>query len=428
MGNLASPLVGIMSDRLGSRRPLMVAGAATVTLAVAGMLLSVLGVFGPRSTFSFILFSLSYLMMQSGCTMLSVSFSGLIADFGKRLPSKVGTISGVWSLFQLTGATAGYLLSGLICPVQLNDHQFYWILAVLVVLANFGLLRLPPELLVVHKTTVVTTATGTDMDTDTSTDGSDGITPLSLWSQWWSSHEYGAWRCVCLARLVFFFGLGTFQSLALYFMEDQTDAGSHATQVLTYVSLISLGCSLLTVWPAGKLSDRWGPAVIAAFGTVVMSAVLFVLPLLKTTTMMMLIIPLYGVAQQGYNVGDLGLVIQSIPNDDTKARDMGGWSACQALGISMGSIYAGAVISFFHDTLVVGMAPSSSSSSNTVARRTPYLHLGYLLVFLPAAVFMCISVVLVLRARKRIGTNDGVGNKLSAVQVETNADEIVVVV
>merc|ERR1712166_489971 len=158
-----------------------------------------------------------------------------------------------------------------------------------------------------------------------------------------------------------------------------------------------------------------------------MATVLFILPFLSTTTLVMIVIPFYGVAQQGYNVGDLGLVIQSIPNDDTKARDMGGWSACQALGISMGSIYAGAVISFFHDTLVVGMAPSSSSS-NTVARRTPYLHLGYLLVFLPAAVFMCISVVLVRRARKRIGTNDGVGNKLSAVQVETNADEIVVVV
>jgi len=177
------------------------------------------------------------------------------------------------------------------------------------------------------------------------------------------SHDYGAWRATCLARLVFFFGLGTFSSLGLYFMEDQTDAGEHATQIFTYVALISLGCSLITVWPAGKLSDTFGPSTIAAIGTMFMATVLFILPFLSTTTLVMIVIPFYGVAQQGYNVGDLGLIIQSIPNDDTKARDMGGWSACQNLGMSIGSMFAAAVMTFFHEAEKNGSSPSSSSAS-----------------------------------------------------------------
>merc|ERR1712195_124306 len=170
------------------------------------------------------------------------------------------------------------------------------------------------------------------------------------------------------------------------------DAGEHATQIFTYVALISLGCSLITVWPAGKLSDTFGPSTIAAIGTMFMATVLFILPFLSTTTLVMIVIPFYGVAQQGYNVGDLGLIIQSIPNDDTKARDMGGWSACQNLGMSIGSMFAAAVMTFFHEEEKNGSSPSSSSSSRggggggggAHEARIPYTRAGYQMVFLPA--------------------------------------------
>ena len=78
--NLASPLVGIISDRLGSRRPLLMAGALAVTIALVGMLLSVTGLFGDRTTFSFIFFCVAYLLMQSGITLVSVSFVGFICS------------------------------------------------------------------------------------------------------------------------------------------------------------------------------------------------------------------------------------------------------------------------------------------------------------------------------------------------------------
>merc|ERR1712166_1096630 len=423
--NLASPLVGIISDRLGSRRPLLMAGALAVTIALVGMLLSVTGLFGDRTTFSFIFFCVAYLLMQSGITLVSVSFSGLIADYGKLLPEKVGTISGIWSLFQLTGATFGYLAAGLILPIKINDHSFYWFLIALVVLSNLGLLRVPPELLLItkkKKQVIIAQTISTEVAPPQSQQSS-----FSAMVSQWMSHDYGAWRATCLARLVFFFGLGTFSSLGLYFMEDQTNAGEHATQIFTYVALISLGCSLITVWPAGKLSDTFGPSTIAAIGTMFMATVLFILPFLSTTTLVMIVIPFYGIAQQGYNVGDLGLIIQSIPNDDTKARDMGGWSACQNLGMSIGSMFAAAVMTFFHKEEKNGSSPSSSSASGgggggAHQARIPYTRAGYQMVFLPAAVFMFCSVSLVFLAKKRLQTYEW--NKKDTTEDSTSGKNI----
>ena len=278
----------------------------------------------------------------------------------------------------------------------------------LVVLSNLGLLRVPPELLLItkkKKQVIIAQTISEEVAPQQSS--------FSAMVSQWMSHDYGAWRATCLARLVFFFGLGTFSSLGLYFMEDQTDADEHATQIFTYVALISLVCSLITVWPAGKLSDSFGPSTIAAIGTMFMATVLFILPFLSTTTLVMIVIPFYGVAQQGYNVGDLGLIIQSIPNDDTKARDMGGWSACQNLGMSIGSMFAAAVMTFFHEEEKNGSSPSSSSSSSRGGggggggaheARIPYTRAGYQMVFLPAAVFMFCSVSLVLLAKKRLQT------------------------
>jgi len=437
--NLASPMVGIISDRLGSRRPLLVAGALAVTVALSGMLVSVTGVLGDRTTVSFVFFCVAYLLMQSGITMLSVSFSGLIADYGKLLPEKVGTISGIWSLFQLTGATFGYLAAGLILPIKLNDHSFYWFLIALVIVANLGLLRVPQELLLITKKKDAASVQPQTLL------AAPKQSSCSVMIGAWRSHDYGAWRATCLARLVFFFGLGTFSSLGLYFMQDQTDAGTpdslfgvrvDATQIFTYVALISLACSLLSVWPAGKLSDKFGPSTIAAIGTIVMAAVLFVLPLLSTTTFVMIVIPFYGIAQQGYNVGDLGLIIQSIPNDETKARDMGGWSACQNLGMSIGSMYAAAVISFFHEAGSFSPSPSSSSmNSNSSSTgggaheaRVPYTRTGYQMVFLPAAAFMFCSVSLVFLARKRLAGYEwnNKGGMMSTTEDNTSTSGVVV--
>ena len=60
-----------------------------------------------RNALSFVLFCVSYLGYQVGVTALGVSFAGLLADFGKVLPEKVGSLSGIKGLFNIFGTSLG---------------------------------------------------------------------------------------------------------------------------------------------------------------------------------------------------------------------------------------------------------------------------------------------------------------------------------
>ena len=405
--SILAPLFGTLSDRFGSRRPLMVAGALATMGAIAGMLAAVSGLLGARSTVAFLLYCVCYIVMQIGLTCLNVSFSGILADYGKLLPAKMGTIGGLWSLFNLAGAALGYVLSGMVLPVDADSHVFYYVLAVVMGVANLGLVRLPTVLL---RTETATTA----KTSSASTANAVHRHPIKhMLSAWLCAPEYAAFRMVCLSRLIFFFGLGVFATMMLFFFEDQTDAKSDASKVYASVALISLACSLAAVVPAGKLSDKFGMGPVAAVGGCVMAGMLAGMSSMSTTTAIMCVVPLYGIGQQFYNVGDLGLVIQSVPRDDTRARDMGAWSAGQAVGQAWGSAFAGFAISYFHEAPPAHAAAGSSSSSPSpapaspshpgVEQRLPYSRLGYQVVFLTAAAAMVLSCFVVWLAVRRLG-------------------------
>ena len=64
--NVLAPLFGVLSDRYGSRRPLMLAGALAMMGAIAGMLAAVSGLLGGRSTAAFVLYCACYVLMNVG--------------------------------------------------------------------------------------------------------------------------------------------------------------------------------------------------------------------------------------------------------------------------------------------------------------------------------------------------------------------------
>merc|ERR1712195_31257 len=85
-------------------------------------------------------------------------------------------------------------------PIKINDHSFYWFLIALVVLSNLGLLRVPPELLLItkkKKQVIIAQSISEQVSPQQSS--------FSAMVSQWISHDYGAWRATCLARLVFFF-------------------------------------------------------------------------------------------------------------------------------------------------------------------------------------------------------------------------------
>ena len=421
-----APLAGILSDRAASRRPLIIIGMSVLTAGIVGISLSVS--MPTRNALSFILFCISYLGYQVGVTALGVSFAGLLADFGKVLPEKVGSLSGIKSLFDIFGTSLGFVVQGVVMPVKFNDHRFYYILLAMTLIGNIGLLCVPAKIFVMSKRSVdgddLTTAaiaiiTDTDTDTDTTTTTTTTTTATTATIattattvfQEWSSANYSGWRYVVLSRFLFFAGLGVFSALMLYFLEDCTDAGIHAPTMYSYIALISLAASLIAVWPSGKLTDRFGTATVASVGAVGMSIFMACVVQFSTITMIMIVVPLYGCAQMWYNVGDTGLVIQSLSNDKTKARDMGGWNAAGNFGVAIGSALSSSFISRFHigpsgngggGSLTPSSSSSSSSSGMLPPKRIAYQKIGYEMVFIAAALLMFSSAFFLRSAAKRL--------------------------
>jgi len=387
--NGAAPIIGRISDQYG-RRPLMLTGAGILTFGLVGLCVAVSS---GRNTFSFVLFCISYLTQSTGLTVLSVSFAGLLADFGKILPDKVGALGGVFSFFNILGAALGFVIQGTVLPVQFNDHRFYFWLVGLVVVFNIGLLRVPPELLKItlSKETIVQEKN------------------YSVFTEW-MSEEYAAWRFVLLSRFFFFCGMGVFGALMLYYLEDCTSAGSAAPTMYSYIALVSLASSLLAIWPSSVITDTFGTATAAGVGGTFMAMFMAIVVQLSSIKIILCIVPVYGIGQMFYNVGDMGLVIQSIPNDESKAQDMGAWSASSSFGSALGSVFASVTISWFHVTKNSSqpfeLAPSSSSSSNGgVPQRIAYQSIGYEVVFTMAMVFMIGSVLWVWLAARRLANN-----------------------
>ena len=405
-----APVIGSISDRYNSRRPLILIGAIVITVGLVGLLLSVSS--GDRSQASFFFFCVSYLILSAGYAFLSVSFAGLVADFGTLLPEKVGTISGIWSLFQIIGSALGYIMQGVVLPVSRDNHEFYYFLIGLVIISNICLLHFLPRKMLKVETTEENSNTTQEQDDSLPCHTSMFLTL----SEWYSSSLYSSFRYVILSRFLFYAGLGVFSAMILYFFEDQTNAGKNANAMMTYVAMISLVSSLLAVWPAGFLSDKFGSGIVAALGSILMSIFLGTMSFQQNVTIIMLLVPIYGIAQQGYNVGDLSMVIQSIPNEKTKARDMGAWNAISAFGQALGSALSSSMISFFHEDRNIGTSPSSSgnfspSSSSSVdagsnggdlQTRVPYKRQGYELVFLSASVMMLISCGVLCIASSRL--------------------------
>ena len=330
-----------------------------------------------RTAIALAFFCTSFLVTMFGCVALATLFSAIVADVSERLPEKRGAISGIFGLYQLLGSAFGLAAAGAICPIQRDSHTFYWVLLAIMVIGNLGLLMIPKSLI----------------------DPSENVYTTKTSYREWFGEDYAVWRLVVVARLVFFLGVGTFGSLALFFLEDCTNAAGPKEASFDYmiIGITSIGCSLLVTWPAAKLSDKMGPALVAIFGTIVQGSVMGCMPFMHSTILIMIVVPLYGLGQQFYNIGDLALITTACPSVSTRARDMGGWSAMMSAGQALGSFFAGATVAAFKD-------PRFNATNATLHGdevRSPYERSGYISSLLPGGVCTVFSALFLLLAQRR---------------------------
>jgi MFS family permease len=274
---VANPLWGALSDRLGSRRPIFVAGTA---VGVAGLL--VLSVADTT------------VLMASGWILVQVGLNGplaaLAALIGDRVPeNQRGTVGALFGVAQIVGVILGTAVA-----VAVGSESLGYI-AVAVAVPALG-----ATLLIIDRETVISVSRTGRLRRP-------------------SGQFVWAWVIRFLLNLTNALVL----VYLLFFLSDQVGVGDAATWVLilTVVNVLFAG---LCGFAGGVLSDRWerrrifvaAGAVILALGTTLM-ALFPVVPVVVVASV------LVGVGWGAYIAVDMAILTHVLPDPETRATMLG---------------------------------------------------------------------------------------------------------
>lgn len=275
---VANPLWGALSDRLGSRRPVFVAGTV---VGVAGLL-----VLANADTTT--LMATGWILVQVG---LNGPLAALAALIGDRVPeSQRGTVGALFGVAQIVGVILGTAVA-----VAVGSESLGY-LAVAVAVPALG-----AALLVIDRETVISRAAKTGR------------------LRWPGGQFAWAWIIRFLLNLTNALVL----VYLLYFLSDQVGVGDAATWVLvlTVVNVLFAG---LCGFAGGVLSDRWerrrifvaAGAVILALGTTLM-AMVPVIPVVIVASV------LVGIGWGAYIAVDMAILTHVLPDPETRATMLG---------------------------------------------------------------------------------------------------------
>lgn len=276
---VANPLWGALSDRLGTRRPIFVAGTV---VGVAGLLV--------------LAFADTTAVMATGWILVQVGLNGplaaLAALIGDRVPeNQRGTVGALFGVAQIIGVILGTAVA-----VAVGSGAPGYIAVAIAVPA------LGAALLIVHREQPITVAT------------------TSIRKIRWPGGQFAwAWIIRFLLNLVNALVL----VYLLYFLSDQVKVGDAATWVLilTVVNVLFAG---ICGFAGGVLSDRWerrrifvaAGAVILALGTALM-ALVPVIPVVIVASV------LVGVGWGAYIAVDMAILTHVLPDPETRATMLG---------------------------------------------------------------------------------------------------------
>jgi len=238
------PIAGTISDRSGfrwgRRRPYILIGAV----------LGILFLLGIGSAGSYVVIFVTYCLLQASTNTAQASYQGFIPDLvpeGKR-----GTASGVKSFLEILGGVALLWVIARFMDRYFADRAGPWLWLALGVLA-----------LILLITTLVTVLTVKERP-------GTGGTRQPLLPALYQSFKIDVranrdFVLFLVSRLLFFMAMTTLQTFALYFLMDVGGIENPAS--VTANLLIAAGAAMMiTVYPAGRLSDKVGrkPIVVAA--------------------------------------------------------------------------------------------------------------------------------------------------------------------
>lgn len=288
---VANPLWGALSDRLGSRRPIFVAGTV---VGVGGLL--VLSTADTRASMI-----IGWVLVQIGLNGPLAALAAMIAD---RVPERQrGTVGALFGVAQIVGVVLGTALA-----VAVGQGAPGYI-AVAVAVPALGV-----ALLVINKEPARVTS------------ASDGVPQMSersvmKWSVMIRPGSQFAWAWIIR------FLLNLVNALVLvylfYYLSDRVGVSDAATWVLvlTVVNVLFAG---IFGFAGGVLSDRWerrkvfvvAAALILAAGTALMALVPVVAVVIVASV-------LVGAGWGAYVAVDMAVITQVLPDAETRATMLG---------------------------------------------------------------------------------------------------------
>lgn len=277
--NSTGPVVGHLMDRFGRRR-LMFIGAVLLCIGIGTLLLGVY----TRSIHHFGLwvYSLGYILTNIGTLIMTTGFNAIVGELSLKTPERSGTISSIFGLYGLVGATLSFVAAGLVFPVSKTGHNIYWFTLILAGASNAAFILTIPS----DEKPDATVTRNTNMRNRC----------FEVLAEWYSSEKYKPWRYVVVSRMLYYFAGGVFNGSILYFLHDCTDSADPASS-MAIIAVFSIGGSFLAAWPAGKLSDAFGPFSCVLISGIAMSFFLASTPFLSSITIITCIVPIYGMAQ-----------------------------------------------------------------------------------------------------------------------------------
>jgi Na+/melibiose symporter-like transporter len=228
------PVTGALSDVIrspwGRRRPWIMVGAA-------GSIVSLL-IFGLAR--SFIVLALGYLLLQVTSNIAHGPYQGLIPDLAPR--RRHGVASGVRNLLDIAGLLAGLSIAGF----AMDRGRPAWALAAIVaILAGVA----------------ITTWLGVrEEPAEASADARPALARAraalaDAFRFDYQRHADYAW--LLLSRFLVLGGIYAMQGFAQYYLRDVLGVARPASMTARLANIIGLA-TILLVYPAGYLSDRFG--------------------------------------------------------------------------------------------------------------------------------------------------------------------------
>lgn len=313
------PIVGVMADRTrttwGRRAPWILFGT------VVGSLLLSLVRFAPSVAVLAVLFMLAQAVLNMGLGPLNTT----VAD---RMPeNRRGTASALGGSGNFLGGLIGGVGAGAFFAVLGLD--LYFILAGFVALAG-----------------VLFVLRSRDASSK------DLVVEKLNWKEFFVGFTIALrsrnFRWVWVARILLTFGYTVSTALSLYMLQSYIRPALsqiEATQTAPLLTLVSVPVTVVALFIAGRLSDKWGKRRMFVIVASVLMALSMLIPIaVPSLPGLFAQVLVAGIAFGIYLPVDQALFIDVLPDQKAAGRDLGVAGLGSNLGQALGPILAGAVV------------------------------------------------------------------------------------